>query len=85
MQILSVLVFDQEICGGKIESELATKNPQVKVPKYNIQSLANKLKDIEDLILDANDEEFEFSDDSESKHGNFENDDNDDNDDDLIF
>ena len=62
-----------------------TKNPQVKVPKYNIQSLANKLKDIEDLILDANDEEFEFSDDSESKHGNFENDDNDDNDDDLIF
>ena len=33
-----------------------------KKPKYNIQSLANKLKDIEELILDANDDEFEFSD-----------------------
>jgi hypothetical protein len=40
-----------------------------KKPKYNIQSLANKLKDIEELILDTNDEEFEFSD-NEYKHNN---------------
>jgi hypothetical protein len=33
-----------------------------KKPKYNIQSLANKLKDIEELIFDANNDEIEFSD-----------------------
>lgn len=46
-----------------------------KKPKYNIQSLANKLKDIEELIFDANEDEFEFSD-NETKHNN--NSDNDD-------
>ena len=30
-------------------------------PKYNIHSLANKLKDLEDLILDANDIDFDFN------------------------
>jgi hypothetical protein len=50
-------------------------------PKYNIQSLANKLKDIEELILDTNDDEFEFSDelefkDNESTHSNSDTDDN---------
>jgi hypothetical protein len=53
-------------------------------PKYNIQSLANKLKDIEELILDTNDDEFEFSDsdfkENESKHSNSDIDD-----DDFIF
>ena len=75
----------------KISKTQPTKNPTIKQPRYNIQSLANKLKDIEELILDANDEEFEFSDneskhsdneskhsDNESKHNNSDSDDNDD-------
>jgi len=32
-----------------------------KKTKFNIQSLANKLKDIEDLILDVDDNDFEFN------------------------
>ena len=45
--------------------------------KYNIKSLANKLKDIEDLILDINDDEFEFNEEpvKKEKHHNSDTDD----------
>jgi hypothetical protein len=64
-------VFSKTVYSSDSESEHESNKkgesisvPKVasKKPKYNIQSLANKLKDIEELILDANDDEFEFSD-----------------------
>ena len=50
----------QEVFSGSGSGHNSPKSS--KKPKYNIQSLANKLKDIEELILDTNNDEFEFSD-----------------------
>lgn len=57
----------QEVFSNSSYKEETHSPKSSKKPKYNIQSLANKLKDIEELILDANDDEFEFSD-NENKH-----------------
>jgi hypothetical protein len=60
---------DSEHESNKKDKITSVSKVASKKPKYNIQSLANKLKDIEELILDTNDEEFEFSD-NEYKHNN---------------
>lgn len=53
---------DSEHESNKKGKSISVPKVASKKPKYNIQSLANKLKDIEELILDANDDVFEFSD-----------------------
>ena len=52
----------QEVFSGSGSGSGHNSPKSSKKPKYNIQSLANKLKDIEELILDTNNDEFEFSD-----------------------
>jgi hypothetical protein len=67
---------DSEHESNKKDKRISVPKVASKKPKYNIQSLANKLKDIEELILDANDDEFEFSD-NESKKNNSDTDNDD--------